>query len=88
MPNAKIDDQLLDVVIASPRGFFGWVPVFTRVATRRRAGHAILDHKVCQEVRVRTDRPLPVQIDGDVIGEAAEITATVRPASLTVRVRP
>ena len=86
MPNAKIDDQLLDVMIASPRGFFGWVPVFTRVATRRRKGHPILDHKVCEEVRVRTDRPLPVQIDGDAIGEFTQIVGIVRPTSLTVRV--
>ncbi|GAA2027533.1 diacylglycerol kinase family protein [Terrabacter terrae] len=86
MPNARVDDGQLDTVIASPRGVVGWVPVATRVATRRRKGHATLDHKVCKEVRVRTDRPVPVQIDGDVIGEATEVSATVRPGCLTVRV--
>ncbi|WP_374967696.1 diacylglycerol/lipid kinase family protein [Terrabacter sp. BE26] len=86
MPNARVDDGQLDTVIASPRGVVGWVPVATRVATRRRKGHPTLDHKVCKEVRVRTDRPVPVQIDGDVIGEATEVSATVRPGCLTVRV--
>ncbi len=86
MPNARVDDGQLDAVIASPRGVVGWVPVATRVATRQRKGHATLDHKVCKEIRVRTDRPVPVQIDGDVIGEAAEVSATVRPGCLTVRV--
>ncbi|GAB3051518.1 diacylglycerol kinase family protein [Intrasporangium mesophilum] len=86
MPNARVDDAQLDAVIASPRGVVGWVPVATRVVTRSRKGHPTLDHKVCKEIRVRTDRPVPVQIDGDVIGEATEITATVRPAALTVRV--
>jgi diacylglycerol kinase family enzyme len=86
MPNARVDDGQLDTVIASPKGVVGWVPVATRVVTRRRKGHPTLDHKVCKEIRVRTDRPVAVQIDGDVIGEATEITATVRPAALTVRV--
>jgi diacylglycerol kinase (ATP) len=86
MPNARVDDGQLDTVIASPRGVVGWVPVATRVATRRRKGHPTLDHKVSKEVRVRTDRPVPVQIDGDVIGEATEVSATVRPGCLTVRV--
>jgi len=86
MPNARVDDGQLDSVIASPKGVVGWVPVATRVATRRRKGHPTLDHKVCKEIRVRTDRPVPVQIDGDVIGEATQVSATVRPAALTVRV--
>ncbi|GAA6526044.1 diacylglycerol kinase family protein [Intrasporangium sp. DVR] len=86
MPDARVDDQRLDVVIASPRGFVGWAPVIARVLTRQRKGHSTLDHKVCREIRVRVDRPLPVQVDGDVVGEATEVNATVRPAALTVRV--
>ena len=86
MPDARVDDGRLDVVIASPRGFVGWAPVIARVLTRRRKGHATLDHKVCREIRVRVDRPLPIQVDGDVIGEATEINASLRPAALTVRV--
>jgi diacylglycerol kinase family enzyme len=86
MPNARVDDAQLDAVIASPKGVVGWVPVATRVVTRSRKGHSTLDHRVCKEIRVRTDRPVPVQIDGDVIGEATEITSIVRPAALTVRV--
>ncbi|HET7799239.1 MAG TPA: diacylglycerol kinase family protein [Humibacillus xanthopallidus] len=86
MPSALVDDGHLDAVIASPRGLVGWVPVATRVATRRRKGHPTLDHKVCTEIRVVVDRPVPVQVDGDVLGEATEVTAVVRPAALTVRV--
>ncbi len=86
MPDARVDDGLLDVVIASPKGFVGWAPVIARALTRQRKGHPTLDHKVCGQIRVRTDRPLPVQVDGDVIAEAAEITASVRRACLTVRV--
>lgn len=86
MPSALVDDGRLDAVIASPRGVVGWVPVATRVATRQRKGHPTLDHKVCTEIRVVVDRPVPVQVDGDVLGEATEVTAVVRPAALTVRV--
>jgi diacylglycerol kinase (ATP) len=86
MPSALVDDGRLDAVIASPRGLVGWVPVATRVATRQRKGHATLDHKVCKEIHVVVDRPVPVQVDGDVLGEATEVTAVVRAAALTVRV--
>jgi diacylglycerol kinase family enzyme len=86
MPDARVDDQLLDVVIASPKGFVGWAPVIARVLTRQRKGHSTLDHRVCREIRVRVDRPLPVQVDGDVVGQATEVNAVVRPAALTVRV--
>ncbi|MGN6753557.1 MAG: diacylglycerol/lipid kinase family protein [Intrasporangium sp.] len=86
MPDARVDDQRLDVVIASPKGLVGWAPVIARALTRQRKGHSTLDHKVCEEIRVRTDRLLPVQVDGDVVAEANEITASVLPASLTVRV--
>lgn len=85
MPDARVDDERLDVVIASPRGFVGWAPVIARVLTRQRKGHSTLDHKVCREIRVRVDRPVPVQVDGDVVGEATEINASLRPAALTVR---
>ena len=86
MPNARVDDGRLDTVIASPKGVVGWVPVATRVVTRQRKGHPTLDHAVCREIRVRTERPIAVQIDGDVIGEATEVFARVRPGVLTVRV--
>lgn len=86
MPNARVDDARLDAVIASPRGVVGWVPVATRIVTRQRKGHPTLDHHPCREISVRADRLLPVQIDGDVVGEARSVTATVRPGVLTVRV--
>lgn len=86
MPNARVDDGKLDAVIASPRGVVGWVPVATRIATRQRKGHPTLDHRVGQEITVRTDRPVPVQIDGDVVGTSTSVAATVRPGALTVRV--
>ncbi|MDN5765961.1 MAG: diacylglycerol kinase family lipid kinase [Humibacillus sp.] len=86
MPNARVDDGQLDAVIASPRGVVGWVPVATRIATRQRKGHPTLDHRTCKTISVRTDRAVPVQIDGDVVGEARSVTATVRPGVLTVRV--
>ena len=86
MPHAGAAAGQLAGVSASRGGGGGGVPLAPRDPTRQRKGHPTLDHKVCKEVRVRTDRPVPVQIDGDVIGEATEVSARVRPGSLTVRV--
>jgi diacylglycerol kinase (ATP) len=44
MPAAKIDDGLLDIVSIGPRGIVGWLAVTTRVLTRRRHGHRIVQH--------------------------------------------
>jgi hypothetical protein len=35
---------------------------------------------------IRTDRPEPVQIDGDTIGQALALSATVDPLALIIRV--
>ncbi len=88
MPAARIDDGALDTVLLSPKGVVGWVSVAGRVISRRHQGHAMIDRHTGQEVRVRADRPQEVQIDGDTIGPALGIAATVDPLALTVRVGP
>jgi YegS/Rv2252/BmrU family lipid kinase len=86
MPEAQVDDGLLDTLILSPKGIVGWAAVAARLASRRRKGHERVDHHTSREVHVRADRPQEVQIDGDTIGEARAISAEVVPGALVVRV--
>ena len=86
MPQAQVDDGWLDTVILSPVGVVGWVAVAGRVISQRRKGHERVDHHRLKSVAIRCDRPEAVQIDGDTIGTARALSATVDPLALVVRV--
>ncbi|GAB3269432.1 diacylglycerol/lipid kinase family protein [Kineosporia babensis] len=84
MPAALPDDGWLDVVVVSPRGVTGWVPVVGAVLTRR--NHATVEHFRCKTVEIQADRPMFAQLDGDPAGKAQSLRARVDPLALVVRV--
>ena len=86
MPQAQVDDGWLDAVILSPTGIVSWAAVAGRVISRRRKGHERVDHHRLRSVTIRCDLPQEVQVDGDTIGQAFAVSATVDPLSLVVRV--
>ena len=86
MPGARPDDGLLDSVVLSPRGVVGWSAVAGHVVTRQRRGHPLIDRHAGQEMRIEADQPQEVQLDGDAIGTARSMTATVDHLALVVRV--
>src|SRR5919202_1915022 len=86
MPEAKIDDGRLDVVVVAPRGVVGWVAVTGAVLTRSHWGHPVVEHFRCQHIEVTAEKPLHVQLDGDPAGLARVLRAAVDPGALVVRV--
>jgi diacylglycerol kinase (ATP) len=86
MPAATIDDGRLDIVNLSPSGLAGWVAVAARVASRKRRGHERVEHWQATTIVIEADEPQPSQIDGDPIGDVAELRMRVDPAALVVRV--
>jgi diacylglycerol kinase family enzyme len=86
MPRAQVDDGWLDAIILSPVGVVGWVAVAGRVISRKRKGHERVDHHQLKSVAIRCDRPTAVQVDGDTIGRARALSATIDPLALVVRV--
>jgi diacylglycerol kinase (ATP) len=86
MPAATIDDGLLDIVNLAPKGLAGWVAVAARVASRRRRGHERVEHWQAGTIVIEADEPQPSQIDGDPIGDAAELRMRVDRGALVVRV--
>lgn len=87
MPEAVINDGRLDCTIISPRGIVGWAAVAGDVLTKQRFGHRRLEHFSGTAFHIECDRPEQVQIDGDTIGDAITLTASVDPLALTVRVK-
>lgn len=86
MPDARVDDGLLDIVTISPQGPIGWTAVAGKLITRSRRGHALVDHHTSAEVAVRAEHSQEVQVDGDTIGPARGISARVEHLALVVRV--
>jgi diacylglycerol kinase (ATP) len=86
MPDARPDDGLLDVMIASPRTLRDWVRLTTRVLTRRKRGDEQLDRMTGRKVTITVDERDHYQLDGDTVGECNTMVAEIVPGALTLRV--
>jgi len=101
MPDAKPDDGILDIAALRPRGPFGWLKVWRKVAwengvLRKSAlGRRIIDlsadvrdvtYLTGTELAMTVETPQEFQLDGDEFGEAKSVRAWVDPAALRVKV--
>ncbi len=86
IPDAKPDDGLLDVLVASPRSSADWVRVIARVLTRHRQADDQLDRMRGQKVTITVEERDQYQLDGDTVGSCQTMTAEVVPGALTLRV--
>lgn len=99
IPEASVADGALDIVIFQPKGPFGWLFVWRRVAwdnsflRRFRTGRRVLslrtkDNSVLYSrgagIELATREAQPVQLDGDEFGEALSVKTRVEPAALLV----
>ncbi|HSN42623.1 MAG TPA: diacylglycerol kinase family protein, partial [Propionibacteriaceae bacterium] len=86
MPEAVLDDGLLDAVVLAPQGVFGWAQVVGSVLMGDRKSRALMVRRTSVEFTAMLDRPTAAQIDGDTLGDFDRMKAWVEPAALTVRV--
>lgn len=86
LPEARIDDGLLDIGVLAPHGPFGWPLVATRVLTHSRHQDRHLERFQARKVEITAHAPLPRELDGEVVAHGRTLTVTVRPGALKVRV--
>ena len=101
MPDAKLDDGLLDVAAVGPRRFWNWIDFWGRVAFANenirpnKIGRQLMDatanvktleNLTGSRIRVQPERPVHLQLDGDVLGMVSEAEFVVVPKAVTVRV--
>lgn len=86
LPEATIDDGLLDVVLVSPRRFLSWVPLLWRVMSKGKRVDESLNRMTGRNVVVRAAHDTARQLDGDPIGPGREIRAECIHGRLLVRV--
>lgn len=67
-PHARADDGMLDLCIFSGRGFLSSTGHLMAVVGRRHLSLEGVEYLRCKEVSVESERPLPIQADGDPIG--------------------
>lgn len=103
IPDATVDDGLLDLIALRPVGPFSWLRIWgilsweNGVLRRTKTGRKVIDlvhdtryvtYKQTKHLDLRVDSPEPIQLDGDDFGIGVGVTCTVDPLALPVRVLP
>ncbi len=86
MPQAEIDDGILDCVLVAPKTLVGWTTLAARVLRKSEKEMTHLVRTRGTTFTVEVDDRQQVQVDGDVVGEANRLRATVDKQALIVRV--
>ncbi|MCW2842228.1 MAG: phosphoesterase, PA-phosphatase related protein, partial [Nocardioides sp.] len=86
LPDASIDDGLLDVVILHPQRFLSWVPLAVRVLAKRKRIDDTINRMTGHTVVVRSSTDTPRQLDGDSIGIGRELRMECLHGRVLVRV--
>jgi len=86
MPDAAIDDGLLDVVLLHPRRFLSWIPLVVRVLSRQKRTDDTINRMTGRTVVVTASSPTPRQLDGDSIGPGLTLRMECVHGRLLVRV--
>jgi len=86
LPDAAIDDGVIDVVLVSPSRFLSWVPLAVRVLSKNKRTDDTLDRMTGRTVSIRASHDTPRQVDGDSIGVGRELHAECIHGRLLVRV--
>ena len=100
MPDASVDDGILDVAAVGPRRFWNWMAFWSRVTwqngvlRRIPAGRRLMDSTANvktlenlsgQKIVISPERPVSMQLDGDSIGTITAVEFGVIPGALRVR---
>ena len=85
-PAARPDDGVLDTLEVPVHAATDWLGVAARGLLHLRRDVPALVYGRTTTVRLAPSRPLPLQLDGDVVAEVTEVRIRVRPGALTVRV--
>jgi diacylglycerol kinase family enzyme len=81
LSEAEPDDGLLDVAVLSPRTVGHWVALGWAVVRRHRSV-PLMETFTARRVEIRSNRPQPRQLDGDLIDPGRLLQVTVRPDAL------
>ena len=82
--DAKPDDGVLEVGVATASGVLQWARTLARMTLGRSEQSPFVRITRGRKIKVRLGAPLPVELDGGARGEVTKFTAEVAPGALTV----
>ena len=85
-PNASPTDGLLDVAALSAKGIRQWSSVVWRLLRGRRQRPELVHRLQGRRISIAVDRPMPYELDGEIRPATQELTISVEPLGLQVRV--
>jgi len=85
LPDARVDDGLLDVGVLAPQGALGWPRLATRVLTNSEYQDRMLERYQARRIEIAAAALLPREVDGELVPSEYAMTVTVRPGALVVR---
>ena len=99
LPDAAVDDGLLDVIVVKPESIKGWIDVAVKilwengVVKRTKWGRRMtelktdsVDLRQGKVLVIKLSRPEEVELDGDPFGEMVGARIKVQPGALTIKV--
>ena len=86
VPQARIDDGLLDTVMMAPYGVVGFAALGVVIATGRQISRRLLSYSTGQASEATFSKPVNGQIDGDAVGRVTRMRTAVQAGALIVRV--
>jgi len=84
-PDAKIDDNVLDVLILAPAGKLGWFSVLAGMFGRKNGKNKSVEYFAGKSAEISLDHEQEFQLDGDHIGKAKHLKVAVEHDALTIR---
>lgn len=88
-PDTNLQDGHFEIVVLTPRNLLGWLSLSTQVLSRRKQRFPAVENFVGSEAKVSfLKQAQPVEIDGDVIGEATSLSVKVHPGAVAINLYP
>lgn len=86
LPDAVLDDGVLDVVALAPRHLRDWGRVVLRLVSRSKGADPALRRWTGRSIELRSTIPVQAQLDGEPAGAVRRLRISVEPGALVVRV--
>lgn len=83
-PDASVTDGILDLVVLSPRGRFGWIWVIAGMFHRKGAKSRSVHNFSGKRAEITLDSDQDFQLDGDHLGKARHLAVTVDHEALVI----